>query len=545
MTYLLQEEFGGLAPKIDGRKLAPSMALIAENCLFENKNLRPLRYPSSKGVSLATNTKTVYPYLGAWLQFSERVSVAPGPIANDTYDRIYYTDSLYPKVKSGAGEWRLGIPRPASGPTIDPLAEPIVEDADNLLDVETVYYVVTLIDAFGAEGPPSVPSLGMTRLRNQELTVNMPSTPTGAYNFGPGSKWRVYRSNTGTGDTAFQFVTDLDLATPSFNDTVKNDELQEILPSATWLGPPDDNSGLWPDGPLQGITLGPNGVMAGFANKTIYFSEPYLPHAWPVEYQISIKHKILGIVWLAGGLLVVTKGMPVIIAGSHPASMTQFIPERGYPCNSADSLVDMGGWAMYSSLDGLVAVDGTKFTLVTEELITNNQWQNIVPGNSLAGNSEGRYVLFWETTDQLLRGTLIFDPGEGVNAMTTSTLHSDVAYTDPSTSRLLVRDDNDDLATWDWGANMTATWKSKSHVLSQETNFAYLELVANEYPVNVTLYAGMNSYNAGLTTVFNASVTGRYTALPSGFEYDTWEIKVSDNKDVVKVGLYEDMAEVG
>jgi len=541
MSFIRQEQFGGVAPKLDPQRLSPQLAQIAHNCLFERANLRALRKPQNTGVTLISGTETVFPYQGSWISYADRMSIARSPVRNDTYERLYISNGIYPMVRSGAGTWRLGLPRPDAPVATAP---DVPEDPDNLLEIEDIYYVCTFVDGFGAEGPPSLPSNKITRVRNTDVTVAAPPVPTGNYNLGPGAKIRYYRSNTGTSETAFQYVTETAISTLSFNDTVDNENLQEVLPSTTWTGPPDDDISRWPDGPMQGITLGPNGIMAGYAKKTVYFSEPYLPHAWPTDYAITLRYNIVGVVWIAAGLLVVTEGEAAVIGGTYPASMTVFIPEKSWPCSSGPSLVDMGGWAMYCSPDGLVAVDGTAFQLVTSELADNNWWSNNVPLDGIAGMSEGRYVYFWSKNAGTETGSWIFDPQNGTNALTTADTYSEVAYTDPN-DRVLYIKDGTKLAKFDWGATKyTYTWTSKIYSFQGETNFAYLELVAEDYPVNVVIEAADNAWS-GMTEKFNANVGTRIQALPDGFAHYHWQFTVSDQQELVFVGLYEDMAEVG
>ena len=370
MTYIIQEEFGGVAPRVDPRRLAGKLAQVANNCLFERSNLRPLRQPLQTNTSMNFGTETVYPYAGGWLQYANWTHVAESPVPNDTASRIYTTDGVsYPQVRSGSNTWRLGLPRPEQPSAT--AAEIPEEDPDNLLEVEDVYYVVTLVDQFGSEGPPSYPSNTVTRLRDSTVQVTMPPVPDGNYPLGGAAKFRVYRSNTGTDSSQFQYCFDTSISSSNqaVPDAIPNDQLQEVLPSSTWTGPPDDDSARWPDGPLQGICLSGSGVMAGFSARTVYFSEPYLPHAWPSAYTVTMRHEIVAVVWISSGLLVVTKGDAAIISGTYPASMTVYTPEKSWACTSAKSLVDMGGWAMYCSADGLVAVTDSRFTLVTRATV--------------------------------------------------------------------------------------------------------------------------------------------------------------------------------
>lgn len=540
MTFIRQENFGGIAPKVDPRRLSDELAQEAENCLFEENTLRSLREPATTGANLNVGTDTIFRYQGAWLQFSEPTHAVLSPVVNDVHQRVYITDSTYPKVRSGAGVYRLGVPAPGTPTVSGPV---VIEDPDTLVEVETVYYVVTVVDGFGAEGPPCLPTIGKLRNRNEPLSVTFTTKPSGDYNLGAGAKLRIYRSNSGTESTVFQFAGEVPFFSQGFTDNVLNEELQEVLPSTTWSGPPDDNSSLWPDGPLQGMEYGPNGILSGFSKRTVYFSEPYLPHAWPTEYSITIRDEIKATKWISAGLLVVTNGIPVLITGAHPASMTVFEPEKGYACSSARSLVDMGGWAIYQSPDGLIAVEGLKFILLTEEFYTNNLWRGQVPTNSIGGNSEGRYVLFWDNGAGERQG-LVFDPLAGKNAITTTSLYSGLAYHDMPTGNLLVRDpDSNTVAVFDAGGKLPYVWRSKIYTLPTPTNFAFLELVANNYPVQVVLKAGDRW--GQINTVFSGNVAERIVPLPSGFESLSWSIEVSGTQEIVYAGLYEDLSEIG
>lgn len=564
MTYILQEKFSGVAPKIKRKKLSPEMATTAQNCSLESGAVQGIRANLRTGVSLNTGVKTIYPHNGAWLQWGEYVSVAANPVANDYADRIYYTDSYYPKYKHGGGDYRLGIPRAEPVAATAPEIPSSDDEAAINLEVEDIYYVVTLVNIHGTEGPPSLASTVVRRVRDAEVTITFGAIPTGNYQlYGPGAKLRLYRSNTGTDTTVYQFVTDvaLPLVNPTFVDAVPNASLQEVLPSATWIGPPDDDTGIYPDGPLQGLCTGPNGMMAGYSKSTIYLSEPYLPHAWPNEYKTTIDGEIKAILWIASGLLVVTDKKGYILTGSHPASMSVFIPEKSWPCFAPQSMVDMGGWAIYVSRDGLVGVDGSTFTLLTEDLIDGISWDYHLDASAVGGNSEGRYVLFQRGAFYYTFGaaSYIFDPRGGMNALVTlPNSFSEVAYTDHE-NRLCVADDlngSRKLAYFDnhSSTRLNYTWESKDYIVAGETNFAYLEVHAEAWPVTITVYGelmGTSERTAG-TGVSGGSehvytITKNITALPAftGEAYNLYRIKIGGTNAVTAVILHEDLTELG
>ena len=245
--------------------------------------------------------------------------------------------------------------------------------SDANIDFETSY-VYTFVTAYGEEGPPSPASTVITTDDNQ--TVNLSNLETSSNKSNTNLlKKRIYRSNTGSNTTAFQFVAEVTLATTTFADTSNNNELAEVIPSTTWIAPPDDDTSLYPDGPMKGMRALPGGVFAGFTGKRICFSEPFLPHAWPAAYRIALEEEIVAIKVVSNGVLVTTKGVPYLVTGSGPDTMTAIRIESSQANLNKRSMVDMGPYVIYASPDGLIAAEGTTVRNLTEGIITPSQWQ--------------------------------------------------------------------------------------------------------------------------------------------------------------------------
>lgn len=113
--------------------LLPEQSQEATDCLLDTGKLRPL--PGTSAVSTPTYTgemtitagdKSVYNYdwnaTPNWLRWTTRVKLSKGPIALDSYHRIYWTGDSTPKVRyvySGAETTAaLGVPQPAAAPTV-------------------------------------------------------------------------------------------------------------------------------------------------------------------------------------------------------------------------------------------------------------------------------------------------------------------------------------------------------------------------------------------------------------------------------------------
>jgi|TARA_R100001460_G_scaffold3167_8_gene9637 hypothetical protein len=385
--------------------------------------------------------------------------------------------------------------------------------SDANIDFETSY-VYTFVTAYGEEGPPSPASTVVTTDDNQ--TVNLSSLETSSAKSNTNLlKKRIYRSNTGSNTTAFQFVAEVTLATTTYADTSNNNELAEVIPSTTWIAPPDDDTSLYPDGPMKGLCALPGGVFAGFTGKRICFSEPFLPHAWPANYRLVIEEEIVNIKVVSNGILATTKGVPYLITGSGPESMTAIRIESSHANLNKRSMVDMGPYVIYASPDGLIAAEGTTVRNITEGIITPTQWQaNYYPATITGFMWEERYVGFFDRGSGSPRyGGFIFDPRVSDG---TSFVDLDASglirggHTDPDDSQLYLIISNTIKKFQGSNTNLTFNWKSKEYVMPKPTSMGFAKVDAETYPVRVKVYGdGSVIYNAVIASSGNTfTVTG-------------------------------------
>ena len=76
------------------------------------------------------------------------------------------------------------------------------------------------------------------------------------------------------------------MATATYEDTLTDAQLGEVLESTGWDLPPDD---------LEGILALPNGIMVGFRRNQLCLSAQNRPHAWPPLYRLNTDTDIVGI----------------------------------------------------------------------------------------------------------------------------------------------------------------------------------------------------------------------------------------------------------
>ena len=437
---------------------------------------------------------------------------------------------------------------------------------DQLPDFSTSY-VYTFVSAYGEEGPPSAASTVVTTDDNAAITISNLSTGPAKSNsnLGSGAVKRIYRSNTGSNTTAFQFVAEVAMSTSSYEDTSINANLAEVIPSTYWIAPPDDDSSTYPDGPLKGLTALPNGVMAGFTGKRLCFSEAFLPYAWPINYRITLEDPIVGIAGVGNGVIVTTESRPYLVAGTDPASMSAIRMETPQACLSKTSMVDMGQYVIYAGSDGLVAAAGTDVQIITEGLITPDQWQaQYYPSTINATLWKGRYLGFYSTGSGF--GGFIFDPRSEQKSLTTLTASALIrgTFTDPDDGNAYLIIANQIKKFQGGTTDQTYTWKSKEFTLPKPTGMSFVKVDAEAYPVTIKVYGDGTLFYTGTIALSGTqhSVSGSYIN-PAGSSvtisstsigepilrlppriFTTYAVEVSSAKVVNEVAIAESMDEI-
>ena len=564
MAYFKRDRFSGIAPGVSPRLLADQFGQVAENVDFESGRFVAITEDSATYTLQTGNRRSIYFYRDtSWLEWIEDgVSVVPGPIPGDTLDRLYFTGDDYPRMGTAAtlvsgsngypvNSYRLGVPAPLNAPAVV-----VNGTADDTLTPNDVSYVYTLVTAFGEEGPPSSPSAVIQLDDTQSTTLSLPTSdqPSGNYNFTTGALKHIYRSNTGSTNTQFQFAGEVGYTATSFTDTQDAATLGEVLPSATWIGPPDDDSALYPDGPLNGLIALAQGTMAGFTGKRFCLSEPFLPHAWPIQYRITTEEDIVAIASTANGVAALTDGQPYFITGTEPSAMTAVRIDLAQACVNVNSVVDMGSYVLYAGPDGLCGLESASGSVVTAGLISVKQWNDdFNPATIRAFKHEGTYVAFHAT------GGWVYDPRGDENALTTLSISSDVrgGYTNPKDGELYLIVNNEIVKYRGSATSKTAKFKSKKFVTPAPVSMGWVSVHANEYPATVKVY-GDGVLVADYTVTKSGSTYTQATTVPSGISNGTlrepimrmpavvaqeWEVQI-EGTDINEFCLAQSMDEI-
>ena len=258
----------------------------------------------------------------------------------------------------------------------------------------------------------------------------------------------------------------------------------EIIPSATWIGPPDDSS-LYPDGPLKGLIPLSQGTMAGFTGKRFCLSEPFLPHAWPIQYRITTEEDIVAIASTANGVAALTDGQPYFITGTEPSAMTAIRVDLAQACVNARSVVDMGDYVLYAGPDGLCSLQSSQGQVVTKSQVSVKQWNaDFNPTTIRAFRHEGTYVAFHAG------GGWVYDPRGGEAALSTLTVAADIrgGYRNPKDGQLYVIVGNKIKKYQGASGKNTLKFKSKKFISTSPISMGWVSVDADVYPVTVKVW---------------------------------------------------------
>lgn len=422
MTAIRIESFAGIAPRFSDRLLPQQAAVIAANINLVSGELRGLHEPSivkdfsalgytvRRAFRIPANIAApapINPASDTWIPFEEdAVDFVRSPVLGDSFERYYWTGqaspySGVPKYNTRArllatnAAYRLGIPRPVAAPTVTPPAGTATTRA----------YVYTFVSAYGEEGQPSISTLATGNAGTWALSGIDSSVPN------PTERnivtVRIYRTVPGFASTAFFHVADISLGTTTYNDNKTDNDVARnpLLESTTWAEPPAT---------LQGLTVHPAGFLVGFSGRDLYMSEPYRPHAWPVEYIQTAQTEIIGLAVFNNSIVITTSSHPYVGEGVHPASVNLQKLDSVDPCLSRRSVVTTLAGVMYASVQGLVLIGIGGHQLATRNLLTREEWNTRYSATGIKAAPFGLQYIAFDTAET----GFIFAPDENLAPFT-------------------------------------------------------------------------------------------------------------------------------
>ena len=333
--------------------------------------------------------------------------------------------------------------------------------------------------------------------------------------------WRLYRAVSGV----YLFVAELPASQTSYTDSVLAESLGEELPSLTWLPPPTT---------LRGLINLPNGIMAGFTGRDVYFCDPYHPHAWPVQYNQTVDFPVVGLGRMDTTLAVLTTGTPYFIQGSSPDAMVVVKSDLEQACASKRSIVSTNNSVIYASPDGLVLLSSGGSRLLTEQMFSRALWQEAFNPSSIhAYQQDMKYVAFYN--NGVTAGGFIFDLTSG--HFIYHNIYATAGYNDLQADKLYTAFSDRTVKIWQAGSALSYIWRSKKFTMPQIMGFSCAQVEAEAYPVTAKVYSDG-------TLVHTQTVAGRTPfRLPVAPGRD-WEFQIEGNTEVFAVLVAQSMEEL-
>jgi len=378
------------------------------------------------------------------------------------------------------------------------------------------------VSGFEFESGPADPSLSVDVYKDQSDTLSN-FEPAGGYIGYILTARRIYRSVNGV----YLFVAEIPSAQTSYVDEISPDDLSEEMPVTGWAEPPKTLTGL--------INL-PNGLMAGFVGRDIYLCDPYHPHAWPEAYVQTVDYPVVGLGRMDTTLVVLTKGVPYFIQGSHPDSMVVVKSDIEQSCASKRSIVSYSGVVMYASPDGLVMLSSGGSKLITDTMFTRAQWQSFVPTSIHAYHHDNKYVAFYDTGT--VQGGFVYDFIS--QQFITHNLYATAGFSDLLRDQLFLAFSNNTIKKWYDGANLSYIWRSKVFSMPFIMGFSYAKIESETYPVTAKFY-----FDDSTTPFHTQAVASRDAFRLPVKEGRDFEIQLEGTSTVFSIAVSQAIEELG
>ncbi|MGY8872229.1 MAG: hypothetical protein ACKVJE_17470 [Pseudomonadales bacterium] len=530
MTVIRKALFRGEATGVTPRLIPEGYAQKLLDANVRKGTLRPVR----ENLPTAINTgrvdpETIFRYpSGHWLSFAGDVDVVRSPLADDAWERIYWTGDGVPKMAavtnatSGVApypntHYELGVPAP------DSILAVTGSGGDEPDTVLSAVYAYSYVTGFEEEGPLSGPSTIVNRWDIDEtgngwVDLTIPSINVTGRNI---TKVRIYRSEDGG---EYNIVADVVAGTGIYRDSVGTSQLLLTAVSIEWD---------IPNPAMIGLSLVPGGGLAGFFDNVLCFSEPGYPHAWPIAYRITLPDDIVGIAVSAVGIVVCTKGMPWLVVGSTPSAMDAVKIETPQACVSKRSIVDMGDYVIYASPDGLVAIGAGGADIITKNVLDRDVWKAGKPESLHAYRESDRYVGFYKNSET--QSSFAFSAERGFELMSG---WASAAFYDAQLDTLYLTNGSM-LDEFDGGSYREFTYRSGIDEVQPGTSFSCIKVIADSYPIPVSMYAD------GVLAFTVPVISNVVQRLPAGFNYAReWEVEVKASVEVFSIQVASSPSEL-
>ncbi len=577
------KDFAGMYPKIHPTQLPDSVAQNCMNVVLNNGVLTPVYSANTfnYGNTGWDGFKSVIQWKvngvdKHWFN-TEIVRFAFSPV-NEAY-RLYWTYENRDgplmfrnwtavegsgQLLGGGIEYKAGLPAPKkvtftsdtlTAPPVAPPPEPPIEGQPPApepepIEFEARSYVVTYRNGFGDESAPSLASdiVYATADNKPTFVIDVTAAERTALNQEYGiTGMQLYRTVTDSnGGSDYYHVNYLDFSTMSDIGLTKTD----LIGPKYVIDPLATKDYDQPRIGMHGLGVTDYGIGYAYKEKIICLSEPYVMYAWPRKYELTTPQPIVAMGHYSNAIVVATDGNPILIIGLHPDSMSMTTLPLYEGCVSSRSMVNVSGGCIYASNNGLVMVSGNSAELITKDIFSPEDWQNLKPNTIFAVSHNEGYLFFYDNgirkgscfidVHNLRNGVLFYD-GHGINAFVDYKGQATIIdYAPPASGKSTCYYPFNPQSPTASKVNKRLVWHSKTFRMDRNTRMLAGQVIADNYNSSITFSIYVNRsllYTCNVTNnkpfrIKNHSAAGDFS------------IKIESNVAIREVSIGETMRDL-
>lgn len=214
--------FNGMKPISNPLRLEQGDAQLAKNVKLVSGAIAALRGTTTLKSTTSANPQTIFRYgtsateTNYWLEFPGDVDVVRSPIAQDQYDRLYWTDGGDPKyapnsvILTGASlpgaYYKLGVPKPSAAAAITSSSSvPVYTRVSRS-------YVMTMYNPTSSKESSATAPVVVQAVDGYTVTLTLPTSNNGDAAV---TKKRIYRKVSGT----YRLVVELNVDVATYADS--------------------------------------------------------------------------------------------------------------------------------------------------------------------------------------------------------------------------------------------------------------------------------------------------------------------------------------
>ncbi|OOF53887.1 hypothetical protein [Rodentibacter genomosp. 2] len=546
MPSIKLTQFGGIAPRQRPNNLHQAMAQVAEDVDLSRGTLRPWR--TDKKVSDKTGN-SIFVDKCCYLS-SEHCKASFSRIDTDCCYIVASGVKDYPVIqrKDNAcnDNWnRLGFPVELNAPNAQFLGS-LSQDFNQ----ELRQYIYTLVDEFGFESAPSLPSDPIYVHNDQSVVISGLPTSFPTYSI---EKVRLYCAVTQldygeqvkdqNAEAHFLLVDEVSFGTGSYVHQAHTVYGEECLTEE--YEPPHEC--------MTDLQYCGNGQLGGLVGTELWLSEPLKPHAFPEAYRYG-RFNGKPIRFLCGERAgyILTDEYPVVIEMESPCqsqgcrSITQL--EEPLPIISYQSACLYNGACFYATKDGLVMLAGNQAKVMTTALYTKDQWQALAPWQMIGVVHDGYYFGFTDRISIRFKVPDSIYEDVQIEQLTTLSIKPKAVYRSDQDELFFATDDG--IYQWNAGDNWkTFRWRGRLHNLPQYMAMTAYKVV-QDYEPNHVKHIGYKRHRSEMvqdTVVLGDKtvIDSRPHRLKAGYATLFFDVEITGKGEVWEYHIATSVAELG